>query len=554
MTDRARAHHDEGVEPEVSGLELGAWLRNTRDAFAGQLESGQLSQQYIAQARAIIGEFADFCEGRSGGDPWQLREAYLQHRPQLRAQRRTSFSHGYLQGHGRQLRRFLQWYLKRVQRGRLGLGELPQRQLGSYWRLQGEALPHERRIVQSHLGLLLPWLARISRERLEGSLDDLLSAYFRERIVDRYGHGYGFVLNHRAAIVTRRHLVWLEQCGRLHPGSAGRHVQMRGSRQAADSRQALHDKVQGQVRRAALPSTLQQRLLEYLQHAIHQRGLERRYVLSMARVNLTLCERLARTGLSSFESARSIHVEQTLEQLLTAPVQDVLRRRRQVQRISSFLRGFLRFLHDHRWLKRDLASTLVNPPCYGDSRPPTVLSHGQVLELLESVDRSEAAGRRCYAILALMTTYGLRAVDVAFLRLDAIDWSQGKLSLIQKKTKRALRLPLLPHVAEALADYLKNDRLARLPHRQIFVSQHWPHPPLRPNRVAELVRTTLRAAGLDWAQPKHLRSTVATHLFRNGVALSTVQEILGHRTVETTQRYASADVEMLREVLKDDER
>jgi site-specific recombinase XerD len=64
----------------------------------------------------------------------------------------------------------------------------------------------------------------------------------------------------------------------------------------------------------------------------------------------------------------------------------------------------------------------------------------------------------------------------------------------------------------------------------------------------------LRAAGLDWAQPKHLRSTVATHLFRNGVALSTVQEILGHRTVETTQRYASADVEMLREVLKDDER
>jgi site-specific recombinase XerD len=47
---------------------------------------------------------------------------------------------------------------------------------------------------------------------------------------------------------------------------------------------------------------------------------------------------------------------------------------------------------------------------------------------------------------------------------------------------------------------------------------------------------------------------VATLLFRNGTALSTVQEILGHRTVETTQRYASADVEMLREVLKDDER
>ena len=549
-----QAHPDEDLESEVSGPELATWLRNTRDVFTRQLQSGRLSQQYIAQAHAIIGEFADFCAKQSGGDPWQLREAYLQHRPELRAQRRTSFSRGYLQGHGQQLRRFLGWYLKRVQQGRLGLGELPERQLGSYWRLQGQALPYERRIVRSHLGLLLSWLARISRQRLEGSLDDLLSAYFRKRIVDRYGHGYGYVLNHRAVIVTRRHLVWLEQYGRLHPGSAGRDVQRRVARPASDPKQALYEKVQGQVQRAALPSTLQRHMLQYLQHAIDQRGLGRKYVLAMARVNLTLCERLGQSGMSSFENARSNQVEQALEQLLTAPVQDVLRRRRQVQQISSFLRGFLRFLHDHRWLKRDLASTLISPPCYGDSRPPTVLSHRQVLELLESVDRGEAAGRRSYAILVLMTTYGLRPVDVAFLRLDAIDWSLGKISLIQKKTERALTLPLLPPVAEALANYLKHDRLAGLPHRQLFVSQHWPHPPLGSERTSQLVREALQSAGLGWARAKHLRSTVATLLFRNGTALSTVQEILGHRTVETTQRYTSTDVEMLREVLKDGER
>jgi hypothetical protein len=71
--------------------------------------------------------------------------------------------------------------------------------------------------------------------------------------------------------------------------------------------------------------------------------------------------------------------------------------------------------------------------------------------------------------------------------------------------------------------------------------------------ISQLVREALRSAGLGWARPKHLRSTVATHLFRNGVALSTVQEILSHRTVETTQRYASADVDMLREELNSSE-
>lgn len=545
---------DEGIDTEVSGARLAAWLRSTGDSLLDQLQSEQLSHDYVRQARAIIEEFADFCETRGKCSPWQLRDVYLQHRPQLRAQRRTSFSPGYLQAHSRQLHRFLHWYLRRVERGRLRLGELPERQQSAYWRAYRDALPYERSILRSHLPSLLPWLTRVALAKLNGSLDSLLSAYFRKRIRDRYGHGYGFVLNHRAGIVTRRHLLWLERCGKLAPGSAGRHVETQGLSQASEPRQTLYEKVQTRLQRAALRPALQGPLLDYLQQAIHQRGLSHKHVLSLARVNITLCQQLHRAGVSSFNNARSMHVEQALEQLLTAPVGDVLRRRRQVQQVSRFLRGFLRFLHHHNWLKRDLAGALLSPPCYGYHRPPTVLSHAQVRELLKSVDRNGATGRRCYAAVVLMTTYGLRPVDIALLRLDSVDFSRCKIALVQKKTERALTLPLLAHVAEALADYLKNDRLARLPHRQVFVSLQWPHSPLRPNRISELVRYALRAADLGWAQPKHLRSTVATHLFRNGVPLSTVQEILGHRTVETTQRYATADVEMLREVLKKDDR
>jgi site-specific recombinase XerD len=64
----------------------------------------------------------------------------------------------------------------------------------------------------------------------------------------------------------------------------------------------------------------------------------------------------------------------------------------------------------------------------------------------------------------------------------------------------------------------------------------------------------LRQAGLGVARSKHLRATVATHLLRQGEALSSIQEVLGHRTAETTQRYAVTDVVLLRQVLEESER
>ena len=124
---------------------------------------------------------------------------------------------------------------------------------------------------------------------------------------------------------------------------------------------------------------------------------------------------------------------------------------------------------------------------------------------------------------------------------------------MQEKTGSVLTLPLLPEVVAALADYLQQDRLVGLPHRRVFVALRWPHRPLRPDHVSVLVSRELRAAGLNGACPRHLRSTVATHLLRQGEALSTIQEVLGHRSAETTQRYAWADVELLRRVIEESE-
>ena len=124
---------------------------------------------------------------------------------------------------------------------------------------------------------------------------------------------------------------------------------------------------------------------------------------------------------------------------------------------------------------------------------------------------------------------------------------------MQTKTGGVLTLPLLPEVLAALSDYLREDRLAGLPHRRLFVSLHWPHRPLRSADISVVVGRALREAGLGWAGARHLRSTVATHLLRQGEALSIIQEVLGHQTEQTTQRYALTDVKLLRRVLEESE-
>ena len=82
----------------------------------------------------------------------------------------------------------------------------------------------------------------------------------------------------------------------------------------------------------------------------------------------------------------------------------------------------------------------------------------------------------------------------------------------------------------------------------------WPHAPIRSAVVSAVVIDAFRTVGLDSGCARDLRSTVATHLLRQGEGLSTIADVLGHATCETTQRYAKADVELLRRLLEEEER
>ncbi|MGH9300921.1 MAG: tyrosine-type recombinase/integrase [Acidimicrobiales bacterium] len=113
---------------------------------------------------------------------------------------------------------------------------------------------------------------------------------------------------------------------------------------------------------------------------------------------------------------------------------------------------------------RDLTTRFREVPV---AQGPRGLSRDQVAALLASCDRARPIGRRDYAILVLLARLGLRAAEVATLRLDDIDWRAGEI-VVRGKGRTEERLPLPCDVGEAIAAYIREDR-PQGPEREVFL-------------------------------------------------------------------------------------
>ena len=125
---------------------------------------------------------------------------------------------------------------------------------------------------------------------------------------------------------------------------------------------------------------------------------------------------------------------------------------------AGVLRVFLRYAHREGVLASDLSGAVGWPQIYRLSAIPRSISWDDVNRVLASVDRRTAAGRRDYAILLLLVTYGLRGREVAALTLDDIDWKRERLAVPERKAGHSTAFPLSAVVGEALVDYLRHGR------------------------------------------------------------------------------------------------
>jgi integrase len=208
-------------------------------------------------------------------------------------------------------------------------------------------------------------------------------------------------------------------------------------------------------------------------------------------------------------------------------------------------------------LQKDLSAELPKIRVPRDATIPSVWDHELIVRLLGAVDRSSAKGRRDYAILLLACRLGLRAGDIRTLKLDHLRWVDSTIEITQAKTGTPLSLPLTNEVGEALIDYLKSGR-PQTTHREVFLKVKPPFDPFTGNNLHHIVTYWRLLAGITFRSSQKrgihsLRHTLATRLLQKGTPFTTIAEILGHTSLESTRIYAKADVEALRGVALDPE-
>jgi integrase/recombinase XerD len=221
-----------------------------------------------------------------------------------------------------------------------------------------------------------------------------------------------------------------------------------------------------------------------------------------------------------------------------------------LQRKIACLRSFYRHLRRDQILDRDPTADLRSPRSRG--RLPKVLSRDEVQSLLEQPRGSSPAMLRDRALLETMYACGLRASEAIGLKLSDLDLEAGILRASGKGSKERI-VPIGSKAIETLQVYLERARpklVGLSDEPRVFVNLRGGG--LTRQGLYKIVQRHARAAGLERRMSPHtLRHTFATHLLAGGCDLRSLQEMLGHADIGTTQVYTHLSADRLRDVYFD---
>jgi site-specific recombinase XerD len=220
-----------------------------------------------------------------------------------------------------------------------------------------------------------------------------------------------------------------------------------------------------------------------------------------------------------------------------------------VRHAAMTLRAFFRYGAMRGWSRPHLAEAIHSPRLYALESLPASLEWVDVQRLLVAVDTARPRDVRDRAILMLLALYGLRASEVAALRLDYVDWDGDRLHVARAKRRDTQVYPLLPSVGNALLRYLHTTRRPS-PHREIFLTLTSPFRPLSRGALYSVVCSRLKALEIPAAHrgPHALRHACAARLVTEGFSLKEIGDHLGHRSSAATRIYAKVDLPHLRAV------
>ena len=283
---------------------------------------------------------------------------------------------------------------------------------------------------------------------------------------------------------------------------------------------------------------------DYESYLRHQRGLSERTIFHSWRfADRFLAFRFA-NEVGDLSQITPIDIARFLQQLTTRrpPFRD--------KTPSTHLRNFFRYLFKAAKTATNLALGIPSVAQRYGARLPRYLTPGQVETLIGAVRSDTPRGRRNHAMVLLLARLGLRSQEVIAMQIDDIDWRAGEI-LVRGKGSRLDRVPLPPDVGEALADYIRRDRVTTS--RAVFVTERAPHRPYPDGQVLNrILKEAFAKTGLTSPVPyvgSHvLRHSLATSLVQRGASLEEVSDLLRHRSRASTLIYAKLDIEGLRSI------
>ena len=294
---------------------------------------------------------------------------------------------------------------------------------------------------------------------------------------------------------------------------------------------------------------------EYLSHLQFERRLSNNtlyaYNLDLKKYTHFL---FSKSHLTSINSIKASHIENFVKDLNNAGTMDTknnLKKSSTIHRLFSTIRGFHQYLCQLRITENDPSELLVPPRL--TRKIPTTLLVQEVDKIIQSVDLTKKYALRDQAILTLLYASGIRVTELVDLQLKNLMMDDGLIRVFGKGRKERI-VPIGKIALSFLTLYLKelrpsNSRKGKS--QGILFLNHRGGKLTRMSIWNILHENTLRAGITKKVSPHVLRHSFATHLLEGGADLRSVQEMLGHSDITTTQIYTNIDKIYLKEIHKE---
>lgn len=220
-----------------------------------------------------------------------------------------------------------------------------------------------------------------------------------------------------------------------------------------------------------------------------------------------------------------------------------------VNRKLSSLKVFFDYLKKNGLIEENLFDSVSMNKT--PKRLPRVISHKEIVEMIGSIDKDTPLGYRNFVIMELLYGCGLRVSELCNLNVRDIDFNDNSIKINLGKGNKDRTVLIYDDLRDHLKHYINNERISLLQRgsdsliRNLFLNKNGT--PLTPRGVRVILNSILDKMGETYhVTPHMLRHSFATELLNNGADLRSVQELLGHENLSTTQIYTHVSTEQIR--------